>query len=75
MHDAAQGKASIYAVTDAESPFGPYHNEHSVFVWFDESGQQVKRIEEMFDQIFMNNFLPKLEKYIAEKEQAEAQGA
>jgi len=75
VHDATQGKASIYAVTDAESPFGRYHNEHCVFLWFDENGEKVERIEEMFDQIFMNDFLPKLEKYIAEKEQTKASGA
>ncbi|EEQ33884.1 hypothetical protein McanCB56680_006474 [Microsporum canis] len=64
IHDPAQSKAVIYAITTADSPFGPYKNEQACFVWFDESGEYVTRIEEMFDGVFMQNFLPKLEAYI-----------
>ena len=31
----------------------------------------MNRIEEMFDGVFMNEFLPKLDNYIGEKEKAE----
>lgn len=66
MHDAAQGKAVIYAITKADTPLGPYNNEHAVFVWFDESGEKVDKIEEMFDGVFMKEFLPKLDEYMAQ---------
>ena len=70
-----QGKAVIYAVTKADTPFGPYNNEHSLFLWFDETGENVQKIEEMFDAVVMKDFLPKLEQYVAQqKAQAEAQG-
>ncbi len=67
VRDPAQRKAVIYALTKADTPFGPYANEHSLFVWFDETGEKVQKIEEMFDAIVMQNFLPKLEKYKAEQ--------
>jgi len=54
-------------MTKADSPFGPYQNEHSLFVWFDESGEKVQKIEEMFDNVVMNEFLPKIQAYVAEQ--------
>ena len=71
IHDPAHGKAVIYALAKADTPIGPYQNEHACFVWFDESGEKVNKIEEMFDGVFMNEFLPKLDKYIGEKEKVE----
>ncbi|KAB8227141.1 uncharacterized protein BDW43DRAFT_304834 [Aspergillus alliaceus] len=70
IHDPAQSKAVMYAITTADSPFGPYKNEHACFVWFDESGEYVNRIEEMLDGVFMKHFLLKLEAYIMGKEEA-----
>lgn len=75
IHDAAQGKAAIYAMTKADSPLGPYNNEHALFLWFDESGEKVNKIEEMFDGVFMKDFLPKLQHYMAQQAQEPAQGA
>jgi hypothetical protein len=51
----------------------PYHNESAVFLWFDESGQKVEKIEEMFDSAFMEDFLPKFQGYWAEKMKEQAQ--
>jgi hypothetical protein len=50
----------------------PYHNEQAVFVWFDESGENIAKIEEMFDAAFMDEFLPKFHHYMAEKMQRQA---
>lgn len=66
VHDVANGKAVIYALTSANTPFGPYQNEHALFLWFDEDGKKVEKIEEMFDGVFMKDFMPKLEKHLAE---------
>lgn len=66
VHDAPQGKAVIYALTKADTPFGPYRNEHALFLWFNEIGDRVQKIEEMFDAVVMKEFLPKLDKYVAE---------
>lgn len=68
VHDAAHSKAAIYAITRAETPFGPFGNEHAVFLWFDESGEYVERIEEMFDAVAMKEFLPKISQYVAERD-------
>ncbi|KAI0121123.1 hypothetical protein BJ170DRAFT_600130 [Xylariales sp. AK1849] len=75
VHDAAQSKAAIYASTTADTPFGPYQNEHAIFLWFNESGEKVQKIEEMFDQIVMREFLPKLEQYAAFVSKKEARAA
>lgn len=68
VHDVANGKAAIYALSKANTPIGPYQNEHALFLWFDEDGKKVEKIEEMFDGVFMKDFMPKLEKYIAERD-------
>lgn len=73
VHDSAHGKAVIYAVTNADTPVGPYANEHALFVWFSESGEEISRIEEMFDSAVMKDFLPKLGQYMAD--QGQGQGA
>jgi hypothetical protein len=54
-------------VSKADTPFGPYTNEHALFLWFDETGEKVQRIEEMFDESAMKDFQPKFEKYLAQK--------
>ena len=69
VHDAANGKAVVYALTKADSPMGPYRNEHALFLWFNESGEKVDKIEEMFDGVFMKDFLPKLEQHVAQMSQ------
>ncbi|PHH92986.1 hypothetical protein CDD83_2819 [Cordyceps sp. RAO-2017] len=66
VHDTAHGKAVIYAATKADTPFGPYENEHSLFVWFDETGGKVQKIEEMFDTLVMQEFQPQIENYLAQ---------
>nr|POE78409.1 austinol synthesis protein h [Quercus suber] len=67
VHDPAEGKAAVYAVTKADSPVGPYANEHALFLWFDEHGTKVTRIEEMFDAAFMDGFLPKLHEHMRQQ--------
>uniref|UniRef100_A0A915Q9E4 Dcr3 n=1 Tax=Diaporthe longicolla TaxID=54899 RepID=A0A915Q9E4_9PEZI len=63
VHDAAENKAAVYCSTTADTPFGPYTNEHAIFLWFNEAGDKIVKIEEMFDQFTMKDFAPQLEKY------------
>lgn len=77
MHDAAQSKAAIYCATTADTPFGPYNNEHAIFLWFNEAGDEIVKIEEMFDQFTMKEFLPQLMKYaefVEKRKEREQQG-
>lgn len=60
VHDAANGKACIYALTKADAPWGPYSNEHALFLWFDETGEKVTKIEELFDTVVMADVMPKM---------------
>ncbi|EXJ61958.1 hypothetical protein A1O7_02390 [Cladophialophora yegresii CBS 114405] len=76
VHDVPQGQSVIYALTKAQLPFGPYRNEHALFLWFNESRTEIVKIEEMFDAVVMKEVLPKLDQYIAQQraEVAEARG-
>lgn len=67
VHDDAHSKAAIYTMTKANTPFGEFNNEHAVFLWFDESGKYVEKIEEMFDAVAMKEFLPKISQYVAQQ--------
>ena len=69
VHDVPQGQSVIYALTKAQLPFGPYRNEHALFLWFNESRTEVVKIEEMFDAVVMKEVLPKLDQYIAQQKQ------
>jgi hypothetical protein len=65
VHDAAQGKAAIYMKTKADTPAGPFHNEAAVFIWFDESGEKVAKLEEMMDSAVVKEVMPRLQPYLA----------
>lgn len=69
MHDAAKGKAVIYATSKADTPFGDFKwtNEYAVFVTFTEDGKQINKMEEMIDTAFFNDFFPKFQKYLHEE--------
>ena len=67
MHDSAHNKATLYCVTKADTPFGPYENEQAVFLWFNEEGDKIGKIEEMFDSAFMHGFLSRFREYMAKK--------
>jgi ketosteroid isomerase-like protein len=69
VHDAAKNKAAVYAVSKANTPFGPWTNEYAVFFTFDESGERIARIEEFVDSAFLNDFFPKFQGYLQEQQQ------
>ncbi|KAG5978948.1 hypothetical protein E4U55_005717 [Claviceps digitariae] len=64
IHDPIKRTAAIYALAEADSPFGPYRNEQAVFVWFNRTGDKVEKIEEMFDTVVMQEFMPKFKEYM-----------
>lgn len=66
VHDLANEKAVIYALTSANTPFGPHQNEYALCFWFDEYVKNVEKAEEMFDGVFMKESMPQLEKDLAE---------
>ncbi|KAF2232859.1 hypothetical protein EV356DRAFT_560196 [Viridothelium virens] len=68
VHEPTKSQAALYSMAEADTPFGPYKNEQAVFLWLNEEGK-VSKIEEMFDSAFMNEFLPKLQQYMAQKSQ------
>ncbi|GIZ46905.1 hypothetical protein CKM354_001001100 [Cercospora kikuchii] len=67
VHDAAQGKAVIYAVSAGDTPFGDWTNEYAVFLKFSENSETVQSVEEMVDSAFMKDFMPKLQKHLVDQ--------
>ncbi|KAL2156765.1 hypothetical protein VTH82DRAFT_1511 [Thermothelomyces myriococcoides] len=67
VHDTAHGQAAIYALSKADTPIGPYKNEHALFLWFDKSGKKVDKIEEMIDQAVLKDFFPRLQVYMEQQ--------
>ncbi len=63
VHDAPNSKAVIYAKTTGDTPFGPYRNEQSVWIWINDNCE-ICKIEEMFDSAAMGQFQPKFLKHI-----------
>ncbi len=69
VHDAARSKAAVYAVSKANTPFGDWTNEYAVFFTFDEAGEHIAKIEEMVDSAFLNDFFPKFQNFLKERQQ------
>lgn len=68
VHNAAKGKAVIYAISRADTPFGvEWTNEYACFVTLDESGERIVKLEEMVDSAFMQSFFPIFQKYLSEQ--------
>lgn len=68
VHDAAKGKAVIYAISQADTSLGmEWRNECATFVTLDESGEKIVKLEEMVDSAFMKAFFPIFQKYMREQ--------
>lgn len=70
IHDAAKGKAVIYATSYADTIFDDFKwtNEYAVFITFTENGEQINKMEEMVDTAFFQEFFPRFQKYLIEQE-------
>ncbi|KAL9111227.1 MAG: hypothetical protein Q9227_004305 [Pyrenula ochraceoflavens] len=69
VHDAAKGKAVVYATSTADTLFDDFKwtNEYAIFVTFTEDGTQINKMEEMVDTAFFQEFFPKFQKYLSEQ--------
>ncbi|KAI9667452.1 MAG: hypothetical protein M1821_000268 [Bathelium mastoideum] len=67
VHDPARSKAVVYATSKAETPFEDFKwtNEYAVFLTFTEDGKEIKKVEEMVDTAFYQEFFPKFQKYMS----------
>ncbi|KAH6629943.1 hypothetical protein B0J18DRAFT_85841 [Chaetomium sp. MPI-SDFR-AT-0129] len=73
VHDTAQGKAVVYALSKGTTPFGKWDNEYAVFFTFDQSREHIVKIEEMVDTAFMKEFFPKFQNFVREQQQQQQQ--
>lgn len=73
VHDIDQRQSVLYALAKADTPFGPYQNEHALFLWFNESRTEIVKIEELFDTSVMKETLPKLDQYMKQQKELKHQ--
>lgn len=66
--DEAGNKASIWCSSTAETPVGPYANEYTLFLYFNETGDKVVRVVEFVDSDFSRAFFGKMAKLAAQKQ-------
>ncbi|KAJ5600238.1 hypothetical protein N7450_001305 [Penicillium hetheringtonii] len=70
VHDASKGKAAVYIISKADTPFEgnfKWTNEYAVFLTFTEDGQEICKMEEMVDTAFYQEFSPRFQKYLTEQ--------
>ena len=61
MYDTEARKAAVHGITTADTVFGPFVNEVSLFFDFDESGEKIVRVQEMVDSAAVAGAMAKLQ--------------
>ncbi|KAK5173537.1 uncharacterized protein LTR77_002218 [Saxophila tyrrhenica] len=61
-HDAETHKSVIHAINYAETPAGPFEMECIMILSFTEDGTKLKRVEELADSAYLNEFLERVAK-------------
>jgi ketosteroid isomerase-like protein len=64
VNDTEEHVAVVHAKGFAETEFAPYRNEYAFFLFFDEEGRKVRRIEEFVDSKFSGGFFEKMQAYL-----------
>ncbi|KAI1262154.1 hypothetical protein F5Y18DRAFT_161562 [Xylariaceae sp. FL1019] len=67
FEDAAANKVVIWATSTASTPVGPYANEYTLMLYFNEDGSRVVRFNEFVDSANSVTFFPKLREYVAKQ--------
>ncbi|KAI1317017.1 hypothetical protein F5Y16DRAFT_160305 [Xylariaceae sp. FL0255] len=67
FEDAQENKVVIWARSTAETEIGPYANEYSLMLYFNEAGDKVTKFLEFVDSQNSIIFFPKLREHIAKK--------
>ncbi|KAK4906881.1 hypothetical protein LTR49_024031 [Elasticomyces elasticus] len=61
LHDAEARKSMIHGFSTATSPVGPYRMELCLMMSFNEAGDKVVKMEEMFDSAYHGDLMSKLQ--------------
>ncbi|KAK4894719.1 hypothetical protein LTR27_007107 [Elasticomyces elasticus] len=61
LHDAEAKKSMIHGFSTATSPAGPYRMELCLMMSFNETGDKVVKMEEMFDSAYYGDLMSKLQ--------------
>lgn len=69
--DAENRRATSYATGAGETPIGHFANEYTFFLWFDESGEKLTRIDEFVDSGYTTQFFERLLGVVAQGDKSE----
>lgn len=71
IHDPIKSKAAIYAMSEADTPYGDddfkWSNEYAAFLTLNEDGTKIKKVEEMVDTAFFQEWAKQGVAYRAKK--------
>ena len=68
FEDEKENKVVVWARSTADTDLGPYANEYMLALYMNEAGDKIDRFLEFVDSNNSVQFIPRLRKYIAEKE-------
>lgn len=68
VNDSDQHMAVVHAKGYGETPVGSYKNEYAFFLYFNEQGTKVVRVEEFVDSEFSNTFFERVGEYMKAKQ-------
>ncbi|GAB1737384.1 hypothetical protein NU219Hw_g1529t1 [Hortaea werneckii] len=64
VFDVDEKRAALHVFGSASSPVGKYEQEYSWFLTFNKDGTKVKRMEEMTDSAYLEEFFKRLHSYV-----------
>jgi ketosteroid isomerase-like protein len=63
VYDVGARKVAFHATSEANSPIGLYTNEYAWFLHFNESGENITKIEEFVDSLYTTEFFAKIREH------------
>lgn len=70
-YDVENRRATFYAKGDGETPIGHFSNEFAFFLWFNEAGDKLIRVDEFVDSGNTAKFFDKFREVVAEGDKSE----
>lgn len=65
VEDEPGNKVMMWVSSKAQSLIGPYNNEYTILLYFNEAGDKVKKIVEFVDSAYSKDFFTRLRAHMA----------
>ncbi|ROW15308.1 hypothetical protein VPNG_03042 [Cytospora leucostoma] len=67
VEDERENKAFIWVSSKGETVIGPYGNEYTILLYFNDAGDKVEKIVEFVDSAYTKEFFTRLAKHTAKR--------